>query len=231
MKYLHVSIAFFSLAMFSSLVAAADNALTDAEKQDGWRLLFDGRTLTGWKTSNLGESKSAVEDGSLNPHKCGGYMLIHEEPWENFRLALDFKLSKACNSGIFIRTFPLKPRPGKDVGFNGLEIALDDTMAVGYTDAGAIYDLAKPRHNALRPQGEWNHIEITANKNLIEVVLNGDSVTNMDLDQFTKPNLRPDGTPHKFDVIYKDHPRRGYIGLQDHGSPCWFKNIKIKKLD
>ena len=44
----------------------------------------------------------------------------------------------------------------------------------------------------------------------------------VDLDGFVKPNVRPDGTPHKFDVAYKDHPRKGYIGLQDHGSPCWY---------
>jgi hypothetical protein len=41
---------------------------------------------------------------------------------------------------------------------------------------------------------------------------------------------RRDGTPHKFDTVFRDHPRRGYIGLQDHGSPCWFKNIKLKPL-
>ena len=41
---------------------------------------------------------------------------------------------------------------------------------------------------------------------------------------------RPDGTEHKFDIAYKNHPQRGYIGLQDHGSPCWFKNIKLKPL-
>jgi hypothetical protein len=65
---------------------------------------------------------------------------------------------------------------------------------------------------------------------LIEVELNGEKVTRMDLDQWTKPNERPDGTKHKFDIAYKDHPRKGYLGLQDHGSPCWFKNIKIKPL-
>ena len=53
----------------------------------------------------------------------------------------------------------------------------------------------------------------------------------MDLDQWTTPNRRPDGSEHKFDVAYKDHPRSGYIGLQDHGSPCWYKNIKIKPLE
>jgi hypothetical protein len=63
---------------------------------------------------------------------------------------------------------------------------------------------------------------------LIEVVLNGEKVNSVDLDKFTEPNKRPDGTPHKFDIAYKDHPRKGYIGLQDHGSPCWFKNIKLR---
>jgi hypothetical protein len=52
----------------------------------------------------------------------------------------------------------------------------------------------------------------------------------MNLDEFSKPYLRPDGTRHKFDIAYKDHPRKGYIGLQDHGAPCWYKNIKIKPL-
>jgi hypothetical protein len=81
-----------------------------------------------------------------------------------------------------------------------------------------------------RPTGEWNHVVITCNDNLIEVELNGARVTRMDLDQWTKPNERPDGTKHKFDIAYKDHPRTGYLGLQDHGSPYWFKNIKLKPL-
>jgi alpha-3'-ketoglucosidase len=217
-------------ALLASMAVAADNELTPREKQEGWILLFDGRTLNGWTTSSQQPSKTPVEDGALNPHKCGGYMLIHEKQWGDFILSLDFKLSKGCNSGIFIRTFPLTPRPGKDVGFNGIEVALDDTTGAGYHDTGAIYDLVKPAKNALKPVGEWNHMEITCDRNLISVKLNGENVTRMDLDQFTEPNKRPDGTPHKFDVAYKEHPRRGYIGIQDHGSPCWFKNIKIRPL-
>ena len=81
-----------------------------------------------------------------------------------------------------------------------------------------------------KPTGEWNHIVITCNKNVIEVELNGEKVTRMDLDQWTMAYMRPDETKHKFDVAYKDHPRIGFIGLQDHGAPCWFKNIKIKPL-
>lgn len=216
--------------LLTTVLPAADNQLADQEKSDGWILLFDGQTLDGWVTSSEQPSKTPVEDGALNPHKCGGYMLIHKEPRENYILSLDFKLSPKCNSGIFIRTFPLKPRPGKDVGFNGIEIALDDTTTAGYHDTGAIYDLAKPKKNAMKPAGEWNRMIITSDKDRIAVELNGELVTETDLSKFPKPNVRDDGTPHKFDVAYKDHPRKGYIGLQDHGQPCWFKNIKLKPL-
>ena len=208
----------------------ADNELTPTEKDAGWVLLFDGKSLDGWMTSSEKPSKTPVDDGCINPHKCGGYMMVHKEMWENYVLALDFKISKGCNSGIFIRTSSLKPREGKDVGFNGLEVAIDDTTGAGYHDTGAIYDLAKPTKQAMKPVGEWNHIVITCDKSKISVELNGDVVTKMDMDEFPKPNVRSDGTMHKFDIGYKDHPRKGYIGLQDHGSPCWFKNIKLKPL-
>jgi hypothetical protein len=207
---------------------AADNELTAKEKADGWVLLFDGKTLGGWMTSSGKPSKTPVEGGAINPHKCGGYMMVHKEQWEDYVLSLDFKISKKCNSGIFVRTSSLTPRPGKDVGFNGLEVAIDDTTTDGFHDTGAIYDLVRPKKNAMKPAGEWNHIVITSHRDVLEVELNGEKVTRMDLDQWTKPNTRPDGSKHKFDVAFKDHPRKGYIGLQDHGSPCWFKNIKIK---
>lgn len=207
---------------------AIDNRLTEAEKRDGWILLFDGKTLSGWITSSETPSKRLVEDGAINPHRCGGYMMIHERIWDDFTLTLDFRISPKCNSGIFVRTFPLKPRPGKDVGFNGIEIAIDDTQTAGFHDTGAIYDLVKPTRNAQKPVGQWNHIEITCDGNRIRVVLNGEQVSQMDLDEWTEPNRRPDGTSHKFDVAYKDHPQRGYLGLQDHGADCWFKNIKLK---
>ena len=206
----------------------ADNILTDAERRDGWVLLFDGKSYNGWKNSDGSFPRNTMADGTLNPHGAGHYMLVHEKQWENFVLAADFKITPHCNSGIFVRTSSLTPRPGKDVGFNGLEIAIDDTTTAGFVDTGALYDLSKPTRNAMRPVGEWNHIEITCNGPLIEVVLNGEKVNSVDLDKFTEPNKRPDGTPHKFDIAYKDHPRKGYIGLQDHGSACWFKNIKLR---
>lgn len=207
-----------------------DNSLTEKERSDGWILLFDGKTTEGWMTpSSKSLPESHVQDGSLNPHPCE-YMLVHEKVWDNFELALDFKISPKCNSGIFIRTFPLKPRPGKDVGFNGIEVAVDDTKTNGFHDTGAIYDLVMPSKNAMKPVGEWNHIVITCDRNKIAVELNGEVVTKMNLDEWTEPNKRPDGSQHKFDVAYKTHPRKGHIGLQDHGSDCWYKNIKLRPL-
>lgn len=209
---------------------AADNALTDLERKQGWLLLFDGLTTRGWMNSDRTAPRAPVTDGALNPHQAGHYMLVHTQQWSDFVLALDFKISPGCNSGVFVRTHSLTPRPGRDVGFNGLEIAIDDTTGAGFHDTGAVYDLVKPLRNAMRPVGGWNHVEIACISNRVEVVLNGDPVTRADLDLFTEPAKRPDGSAHKFDDVFKNHPRRGYIGLQDHGSPCWFKNIKLKPL-
>jgi hypothetical protein len=209
---------------------AADNALTGQERKAGWILLFDGRSLDGWKTSSGTPSERPVEEHCINPHKCGGYMMIHEKPWENFVLALDFKISRGCNSGVFVRTFPLTVQPGKDVGYNGIEVQILDSPTATMYDTGAIYDLVAPTKNAMKPVGQWNHYVITCNRNVISVELNGEKVARMDLNQWTEPNKRPDGTSHKFDHAFKDHPRKGYLGLQDHGSDCWFKNIKLLPL-
>ncbi|MBI4606630.1 MAG: DUF1080 domain-containing protein [Planctomycetes bacterium] len=212
------------------LAAGAQNALTPEERAAGWILLFDGASLDGWVTSARRESRVPVDDGAINPYRSGHYMMVYERPFSDFVLSLDFKISGGCNSGIFVRTSSLTARPGKDVGYNGIEVAIDAAEGAGYHHTGALYDLVKPRRQAMRPVGEWNHAVIVCDRGRIEVELNGEKVTAMDLDRWTAVGLRPDGTAHKFDVAYREHPRAGYIGLQDHGAPCWFKNIKLKPL-
>src|SRR3954471_23097966 len=224
-----VSLCLLVLAI-SVRAESAPNTLTDKEKQAGWKLLFDGRTTKEWMTVNKEPLPARhVQDGSLNPHPCD-YMLVYESPLENYVLSLNFKITMHCNSGIFVRTMPLTRVNGKDVGYNGIEVAIDDTKTADYVDTGAFYDLVKPKKNAMKPVGEWNYIVITSDRNRMSVVLNGEPVSEIDLDQWREPNKRPDGSSHKFDVAYKDHPRKGYIGLQDHGSDCWFRNIKLKRL-
>jgi len=209
---------------------AQDNLLTPGEKKQGWILLFDGKTQDNWMTSDQKPSQRPIENNCINPHKCGAYMLVHKQLWENFVLQCDFKLTKDCNSGIFLRTWPLIAPQGRDVGWNGFECQILDSPTAGYQDTAAIYDLCKPESYELKPLGEWNHIQIICNHNLIFVELNGRMVTRMDLDDFTEAGRRPDGGEDKFDWVPKDRPRKGYIGLQDHGGDCWYKNIKIRPL-
>ena len=104
-------------------------------------------------------------------------MMVPEKEFDNFILSLDFKISKGCNSGIFVRTFPIKVKPGEDVGYNGIEMAIDDTTGAGMHDTGAIYDLVAPCRNAMKPVGEWNHAVITCDGPKIIVELNGEQVT------------------------------------------------------
>lgn len=170
-----------------------------------------------------------VQETALNPHPCD-YMLISDQPYKNYELSLDFKITPKCNGGVFVRTFPLTVRPGRDIGMNGIEIAIDDTKSAGLYDSGAIYDLVKPTKNAMKPAGQWNRMKVISDGPLLTVALNGELVSRMNFDEWTEPNMRPDGSAHKFDTAYKDHPRKGYIGLQDHGSDCWFRNLKLRPL-
>jgi len=223
-----------ALAGMVAGAVAADNELTPQEKKGGWILLFDGKSMNDWMTSDWVTCDQALDEGSINPEKCdkitnAGY-IIYEREWADFVLALDFKIGPRTNSGIILRASPLKAIPEWPAGASSVEVQILDSQTADYHDTGAFYDLVKPTRNAMKPAGEWNHVEITCNRNIIAVKLNGEDVTRMDLDQWTEPNKRPDGTPHKFPEAFRNHPRKGYIGLQDHGADCWFKNIKLKPL-
>lgn len=221
---------------FSSAARAADNELTPEEKKDGWILLFDGRSVADWMTSNWEACPEVLDNGTINPDKCpklgpGAWDMVYERPWSDFVLEIDFKVSGQTNSGVMLRIWPLRSVPNFDVEYNGLEVQIEDSRTAGYYDTGAIYDLVKPTTNAMKPVGEWNHLRINSDKNLVDVWLNQAHVNHMDLNEWTQPYERPDGTKHKFNIAWKYHSRIGYIGLQKHGGNCWFKNIKLKPLD
>src|SRR5580658_2198279 len=85
---------------------SADNELTPEDKAAGWILLFDGKTLDGWMRSDGQPSARGVDQGAINPHRCGAYMLVYDKEFSDFVLELDFKVTFRCNSGIFVRTYP-----------------------------------------------------------------------------------------------------------------------------
>ncbi len=79
---------FMAVLCMTSAASGEDNVLTAEEQEAGWELLFDGETLEHWMTSDGKPSERPVEDSAINPHRCGGYMLVHEELREDFTIAI-----------------------------------------------------------------------------------------------------------------------------------------------
>jgi len=98
---------------------------------------------------------------------------------------------------------------------------------VGREDCGAIFDYLAPSMNAVKAPGEWNRYTITCRGKAITVLLNGHQIISMDLNRWKEAHKNPDGTPNKFNNAYKDMPRSGNIGLQYHGHPVWYRNLRI----
>ena len=210
---------------------AADNQLTPSEKAAGWRLLFNGHDLTGWKCNNGKPIATDIEDGCLVPYKSGGYLIIHEEQFGDFILKCDVRWEDTrCNSGIFFRV-----EDPEDPVNTGFEIQVMAGDGVGKHQMGAIYDLVSTSKNSSHGTGQWNSFEIKCQGPLISVTLNGELVCEMNCDAFTEPGVCPDGQKHKYQLngtprAVKDFARNGYLGFQDHGHKVWFKNVKVLEL-
>lgn len=214
------------LQFFGSPTLAADNALTDAEKADGWKLLFNGHDLSGWRNNTDDPVKAQIEHGAINPYGSGGYLLVYERPMGDFVFKCDVKMEEPeCNSGIFIRTGDLA-----DPVQTGIEVQVASEVEPSMHGFGAIYDLVAPAKNATNGRGKWDTVEVRCQGAKITVTVNGQQVTSINCDAWDQPGKRLDGTAHKFTKSIRDFPRTGYIGLQDHGHNVWYKNIKVKSL-
>lgn len=178
--------------------------------EEGFVPLFNGKDLSGWHV--MGTQSWEVKDGVLICHGKGGGWLRTEREYENFILRLEYRISKGGNSGIFIRT-SLKGRQSQ----TGMEVQILDSYGrkPTTTTAGAIYGVVAPTKEASKPAGEWNEVEITCDGSRVTVILNGEKIIDVNMDEH--PQL-------------KERLRKGYIGLQNHGSYVEFRNIRIKEL-
>ncbi len=212
-------------APFASKVRAADNELSSAEKADGWQLLFNGKDTKGWKNNTNKPMKAKIEDGALNPHGSGGYVIVYKKQFGDFEFKCDVKMAQPCNSGIFVRIGDLK-----DPVQSGLEVQIITDKNPDLHGFGAIYDLVAPSKNATHGSGKWDAVEVRCEGPKITATVNGEKVSSINCDEWGEPGKRLDGTSNKFRKAIKDFPRKGYIGLQDHGDNAWFKNIKLREL-
>lgn len=199
--------------------------------QKGFVPLFNGKDLKNWKTTSnhwvVENGVIALKDRTDNEEHNDSYLWTTEQ-YGDFILEIEYKTPpKLANSGIYLRTSDTNdPVP------TGIEIQVlhsEPGVPLRRNSPGAVYDLVVPRKDAQK-NGEWNKYIITCKGPKITVNLNGEIVSDINLDQYDKLHQNPDGSKNKFDRPLKEFARTGYIGLQDHGLPVWFRNIRIKRL-
>jgi hypothetical protein len=230
--------------IFKSVVHSQDNKLTDKEKSEGWQLLFDGSSMSKWRSANSDSFPSkgwAIENGAVFIGAAGGGQsggdVITREQFDDFDFMFDFKLTEGANSGVKYSVHIFNP-PVRGLGaVLGPEYqVLDDEKHPdakagrnGNRKLGSLYDiLPSSTATALRPIGEWNTARIISKGNRVEHWLNGTKVLEYDK---TSAAYKEAFALSKFkEVNGYGESAKGHLLLQDHGNKVFFKNIKVRKL-
>lgn len=220
---------------FVALLAHAGepNTLTPAEKADGWRLLFDGKTTEGWvglaKDAFPAQGWSVVDGALFHAAKGGGGDIVTKEAFTNFELTWEWKIGQVANTGLKYNL----PDPKKGVGCE-YQIIDDERHPDGVRggrlhQTGSLYDAIEPAADRkINPPGEWNSSRIVVKGNHVEHWLNGSKTVEF---EFGSEALMAIKAKSKF----KNTPGWGEkcaspILLQDHGDEATFRSIKLREL-
>ncbi len=212
------------------------NTLSDAEKADGWTLLFDGSessihaNFRGFKKDKFPGEGWSVHDGALvhSAHGGGGDIVTDGE-YADFEFACDWKVAPGANSGIMYRCDEKHGAPWETgPEFQVLDDARHHDGQKPTTRAGTLYDIMPCSADVVRPAGEWNHARIVARGRHIQHWLNGVKVVDVDLDS---AEYKAAHAKSKWPSM-KDYATlpSGHIALQDHGDEVAFRDIKVKVL-
>ncbi len=227
---------FACVATFLTVTAQDNsmNTLSEIEKKDGWKILFNGKNLDGWKTFQGKEITGwKVVNGILNNSGQGsdhGGDIVTREKFQNFELSVEWKIAAKSNSGIF---FHVNEKIGKAIYESGSEYQLLDDK--GWPDilhddqySGANYGMQAPQNAQVKGLDEWNQTRIIVDGTHVQHFLNGVQVVDYQLWD-TDWNTRKENGKWK-DYPYYGMAKKGNIGLQDHGGLAQFRNIKIKVI-
>jgi len=226
-----------------TMVVDSNNMLTALEQAEGWILMFDGKTPTGWRGYNkpaFPDSGWAVDSGALRCIGSGmgeaggkGGDIIYDRKFKDFTLKLEWKISQGGNSGIFYLGQEI---PNEPVWKSAPEMQVLDNInhpdaklgKDGNRQAGSLYDLIPAVPQNAKQVGEWNQVEILVYQGTVVHFQNGEKVLEYHI-----------GTPDWDKMIkgskFKEFPEfgkylEGYIALQDHGNDVWYRSIKIKGM-
>lgn len=220
------------------------NTISEREAQDGWALLWDGKTTNGWRGAKLDEFPTegwSIENGILRVHKSDGGEstnggdIVTTRPYRNFMIKVDFKITEGANSGIkyFVDT-NLNKGEGSAIGceFQILDDKKHPDAKLGVNGnrtLGSLYDLIPAREDKPFRPGFFNTALVIVDGNHVEHWLNGEKIL-----EYERNNQMWEALVDY--SKYKDWPnfgnaQEGLLLLQDHGDEVFFKNIKIKELD
>lgn len=234
-------------SIFSAMSCFEDNTshntLSQQEIKDGWELLFDGKTLNGWRDFN-GDSLSQswhVVDGCIQANGDGSDLsdyIVTDKEFENFILDWDWKLSYGGNSGMLYHVvenpyFKVPYVTGPEyqlIDVDGWEEVNKPVKLEEWQKLGVDYAMYLPNPDSLyvNPQGEWNSSRIIFDNGHVEHYLNGHKILEFEVwtdDWFERKASGKWEMAPEYGLA-----KRGVLCLQDHGYPASFRNIKIKEL-
>jgi len=213
------------------MLVAAAVVTAEPPSEEGFARIFNGKDLSGWfygtkkgKENKVGEGYQVnADEGTVYCTAKDGGNLFTEKQYANFVVRFEFKLTPGANNGLAIRS----PREGA-IAYEGIEIQVLDDTAEKYAKLrpeqyhGSVYNLVAAKRGSLKPVGEWNEEEVTADGRHIVVKLNGATIVDTNLDDVTD------------EAKLKKHPglkrTTGHIGFLGHGTDVAFRNIRVKEL-
>ncbi len=226
----------FHHALFAAVLAATV-AVRGADA-DGFTPLFTedgapkGWTVRAWndvKNPPEQPTKWAVMNGVLQGGEPRGSWLMCEKEYGDFILEFEFKLGERGNSGCALRA-PMRGDPA----FDGIELQMADfrynPQAKDSELTGGLYRAIAPKKQIYKPT-EWNKYQITLKGAQMKVVLNGELIQDLNLNEHSEEVKRHDG---KLAPPIKDRPRKGHIGFQELSrgeGHAQIRNARIKVLE
>jgi hypothetical protein len=205
-------------AVAALLVSSASLFAQEVKAPEGFKALFNGKDLSGWKSTGK-KDVWGVKDGVIFVEKGGGGYLMTEGEYGDFDLQFEYKMSKGANSGVALRT----PMAG-DPAYVGMEIQLIDdegwpgTLA-DYQHTGSIYDVVPSSKTNNKPVGEWNKVRIVCQGSKVTIEVNGAKVVDANLDDYKEKKKA------KHPGLLRD---KGHIGFQSYNTRVEFRNVFLK---
>ena len=221
------------LVLIMTAFSAEPNTLTADEQAAGWKLLFDGKSTSGWRASGKQEFPAkgwVVEEGALkHVAKGGGGDIMTVENFDNFELVWEWKIAAGGNSGIKYNFPDAKRGVGCEYQMIDDEGHPDAKRGGRLHQTAGLYDLIPPADEVKsKPAGEWNTSKVMVNGNKVEHWLNGAKSVAFEL-----------GSPELLALVAKSKykgaagfgvKKAGPILLQDHGDEVLVRNMKVRAL-